>query len=52
VAEDATNQEIAQKLYISVKIVQTRRPHIVEKLNLHDRTMLVRYAIRKSLIEP
>jgi two-component system, NarL family, response regulator NreC len=52
VAEGATNQEIAQKLYISVKTVQTHRAHIMEKLNLHDRTMLVRYAIRKGLIEP
>lgn len=51
-AEGATNQQIAQKLYISVKTVQTHRAHIMEKLNLHDRTMLVRYAIRKGLIEP
>jgi two-component system response regulator NreC len=52
VAEGATNQDIAQKLYISVKTVQTHRAHIMEKLNLHDRTKLVRYAIRKGLIEP
>jgi len=52
VADGATNQEIAQKLYISVKTVQTHRAHIMEKLNLHDRTKLVRYAIRKGLIEP
>ena len=52
VAEGATNPEISQKLYISVKTVQTHRTHIMEKLNLHDRTMLVRYAIRKGLIEP
>jgi DNA-binding NarL/FixJ family response regulator len=52
VAEGATNQEIAERLYISVKTVQTHRAHIMEKLNLHDRTMLVRYAIRKGLIEP
>jgi len=52
VAEGATNQEICKKLYISVKTVQTHRTHIMDKLNLHDRTMLVRYAIRKGLIEP
>ncbi len=52
VAEGAANQDIAQRLYISVKTVQTHRAHIMEKLNLHDRTMLVRYAIRKGLIEP
>jgi len=52
VAEGASNQEIAQRLFISVKTVQTHRAHIMEKLELHDRTQLVRYAIRKGLIEP
>lgn len=52
IAEGATNQEIAQRLFISVKTVQTHRAHIMEKLNLHDRAKLVRYAIRKGLIEP
>ena len=52
VAEGATNQEISQKLCITVKTVQTHRMHIMDKLNLHDRTVLVRYAIRKGLIEP
>lgn len=52
IAEGYTNREIAQKLYISVKTVQTHRAHILEKLGLHDRTELVRYAIRKGLIEP
>jgi len=52
VAEGATNQEIARTLFISIKTVQTHRAHIMEKLNLHDRTKLVRYAIRKGLIEP
>ncbi len=52
VAEGLTNQEIAGRLFISIKTVQTHRAHIMEKLNLHDRTELVRYAIRKGLIEP
>ena len=52
VAEGATNQEIARRLFISIKTVQTHRAHVMEKLNLHDRTKLVRYAIRKGLIEP
>lgn len=51
IAEGLTNQEIAGRLYISIKTVQTHRAHIMEKLNLHDRTELVRYAIRKGLIE-
>ena len=52
IAEGLTNQEIAGRLFISIKTVQTHRAHSMEKLNLHDRTELVRYAIRKGLIEP
>jgi two-component system response regulator NreC len=52
IAEGLTNQEIGKRLYISIKTVQTHRAHILAKLNLHDRTELVRYAIRKGLIEP
>ena len=52
IAHGATNQEIGRQLFISVKTVQTHRGHILEKLKLHDRTQLVRYAIRKGLVEP
>ncbi|MFZ5822759.1 MAG: response regulator [Bacillota bacterium] len=52
VAEGNTNAEIARKLYISEKTVQTHRSNILDKLNIHDRTELVRYAIRQGLIEP
>jgi two-component system response regulator NreC len=52
IAEGHTNQDIANRLYISIKTVQTHRAHIFEKLGLHDRTELVRYAIRTGLIEP
>lgn len=51
-AEGLTNAQIADRLYISVKTVQTHRSHIMEKLDLHDRTLLVRYAVRKGLIQP
>jgi DNA-binding NarL/FixJ family response regulator len=52
IAEGHTNAEIAGRLYISIKTVQTHRAHIFEKLGLHDRTELVRYAIRVGLIDP
>ncbi len=52
IAQGSSNQQIAQQLFVSIKTVQTHRAHILEKLNLHDRTELVRYAIRKGLIEP
>jgi DNA-binding NarL/FixJ family response regulator len=52
VAEGHTNAAIAKLLSISVKTVQTHRAHAMEKLGLHERTGLVRYAIRTGLIEP
>lgn len=50
IAEDETNREIAQQLHISVKTVERHRENIMSKLNLHTRTELVKYAIRKGLI--
>lgn len=50
IADGLTNVKIAEKLSISVKTVQTHRTHIMEKLDLHDRSQLVRYAVRKGLI--
>lgn len=50
IAEDATNHEIANTLQISVKTVERHRENIMRKLNLHTRTELVKYAIRKGLI--
>ncbi len=52
IAEGLTNSQIAEKLIISVKTVQTHRAHIMKKLDLHDRSLLVRYAVRKGLISP
>lgn len=51
VADGLSNQEIAEKLTISVKTVERHRANIMGKLNLHSRTELVKYAIRKGLIE-
>lgn len=51
IAQGLSNKQIGERLYISIKTVQTHRAHILEKLGLHDRTELVRYAIRKGLIE-
>ncbi|MCX7839037.1 MAG: response regulator transcription factor [Anaerolineae bacterium] len=51
IADGLTNQEIAERLTISVKTVERHRANIMSKLNLHSRTELVKYAIRKGLIE-
>ena len=50
VADGRTNQEIADKLVISIKTVQAHRANVMEKLGLQDITHLVRFAIRHGLI--
>lgn len=52
VAEGKTTKEIAQLLGISVKTAESHRTHIMEKLNIHETAGLVRYAIRRGLIQP
>jgi DNA-binding NarL/FixJ family response regulator len=51
-AEAHTNREIAGILGLSEKTVENHRAHAMRKLGLRDRTELVRYAIRRGLIEP
>ncbi len=52
VAEGRTTREIADLLCVSVKTVLGHRAKIMEKLDIHNRTELVKYAIRKGLITP
>jgi two-component system response regulator NreC len=51
-ADGAGNDEIAGVLNISPKTVARHRENIMSKLNLHTRTELVKYAIRKGIIQP
>jgi two-component system, NarL family, response regulator NreC len=46
-----TNMEIAGRLYLSVRTVESHRAHIQRKLSLGTRAELVRYALDKRLIE-
>jgi len=50
IAEGFTNREIAEALVISVKTVDRHRENIMQKLNLHSRVELVKFAIEKGLI--
>jgi DNA-binding NarL/FixJ family response regulator len=50
VAEGRANKEIADVLSISVKTAMTHRAHVMQKLDLHDRTALVKFALRKGVI--
>ena len=46
-----TNQEIAKKLFISVRTAETHRAHIMQKLGLETRAELVRYALVNGLLD-
>ncbi|HLH21453.1 MAG TPA: response regulator transcription factor [Chloroflexota bacterium] len=50
-AEGYTGQEIAERLVLSPKTVDTYRQRVMEKLNLHHRSELVKYALRKGFLQ-
>ncbi len=50
IAEGYSNREIADKLNLSVKTVGVHRTNIMEKLEIHNVTDLVKYALRKGII--
>ena len=49
--ENYTNKEIADKLFISLRTVETHKNHIMQKLNLKTTVDMVKFAIRNNLIE-
>ena len=51
IAEGHATKEIARRLNISVKTVESHRAQTMERLNIHDVVGLVRYAIRTGLVE-
>ena len=52
VAEANTTKQIAEILHLSEKTVENHRANAMRKLGMRDRVELVRYAIRRGLIEP
>jgi DNA-binding NarL/FixJ family response regulator len=52
VAEAFTNRQIAATLNVSEKTVESHRANVLRKLGMRDRVQIVRYAIRRGLIEP
>jgi DNA-binding NarL/FixJ family response regulator len=52
IAEAHTNAQIAEILHLSEKTVESHRANVLRKLGMRDRVELVRYAIRRGLIEP
>jgi DNA-binding NarL/FixJ family response regulator len=51
IAEGKTTKEVAGLLGISVKTAESHRSRIMEKLDIHETATLVRYAIRRGLIQ-
>jgi len=49
-ADGLTTKEIAAQLQVSVKTVDAHKTSLMRKLDIHDRTELVKYAIRRKLI--
>jgi len=52
IAEAHTSRQIAELLVISEKTVERHRTNILAKLGMRDRVELVRYAIRRGLVQP
>ncbi|HZM06625.1 MAG TPA: response regulator transcription factor [Candidatus Saccharimonadales bacterium] len=50
IAEGQSSAQIAARLFISRRTVETHRKNILQKLHLHSQTELVRFAIRKKII--
>jgi two-component system response regulator NreC len=50
VAEGHTSREIAEILIVSPKTVEWYKSSLMKKLNIHSRTDLIKYAIRKRII--
>jgi DNA-binding NarL/FixJ family response regulator len=52
VAEGFGTRQIAERLFLSVKTVETHRAQIMQRLDIHDVPGLVRFAIRHGLLPP
>jgi DNA-binding NarL/FixJ family response regulator len=52
IAEGRNTKEIAYRLKLSVKTIESHRAQLMKRLNIHDVAGLVRYAIRAGLVRP
>jgi two-component system, NarL family, response regulator NreC len=51
IAQGKRNREIASDLAVSVNTIETHRKHIMEKLDLHNTAEIVRFAVRKNVVQ-
>jgi DNA-binding NarL/FixJ family response regulator len=52
IAEGKSTRDVASLLFISVKTAETHRTRLMQKLDIHETASLVRYAIRRGLVQP
>src|SRR5579859_1863545 len=52
IAEGKSTRDVASLLFISVKTAETHRSLLMQKLDIHETAGLVRYAIRRGLVQP
>lgn len=50
IAEGKTNRQVAEQLQVAIKTVDTHRSRLMRKLNIHDQTSLVKFALRKGVV--
>ena len=50
VAEGIGNKEIGERLFVSVRTVETHKTHILDKLGLKNTAELIKYAIKHNII--
>jgi len=51
IAQGVTSKKIAEKLFLSIRTVNTHRTNLMQKLNIHDTAGLVRYAIQNGMVD-
>lgn len=52
IAEGKSTKEVASLLHISVKTAESHRTRLMQKLDIHETATLVRYAIRRGIVQP
>jgi len=52
IAEGKSTKDVASLLGISVKTAESHRSRIMKKLDIHETASLVRYAVRRGLVQP
>ena len=50
ISEGKSNRDIAERLFLSVKTVESHKANVMEKLDIHTKTDLIKYALRKGII--